>query len=99
MLTVSQRGRARLHGGLAPLRTEAGRHRARALVALGVGVLFTGLIYGLFKAIELNDVPTAVLSYFCYPLLTGSRRRPPGSTRCAGAGWSARWRRFSASPS
>jgi len=41
------------------------------LVSLGVGVLFTGLIYGLFKAIELNDVPTAVLSYFCYPLLTG----------------------------
>ena len=41
------------------------------LVSLVVGVLFTGLIFGLFKAIEAIDVPTAVLSYFTYPLLTG----------------------------
>jgi probable blue pigment (indigoidine) exporter len=40
-------------------------------VALGVGVLFAGIIFGLFKAIELVTVPIAILSYFVYPLLTG----------------------------
>ncbi len=40
-------------------------------VSLVIGVLFTGLIFWLFKAIEAIDVPTAVLSYFTYPLLTG----------------------------
>jgi probable blue pigment (indigoidine) exporter len=36
-----------------------------------VGVLYAGLIFCLFKAIEANDVATAVLTYFAYPLLTG----------------------------
>jgi probable blue pigment (indigoidine) exporter len=36
-----------------------------------IGVIFAGLIFCLFKAIETIDVPTAVLSYFTYPLLTG----------------------------
>jgi probable blue pigment (indigoidine) exporter len=40
-------------------------------ISLAVGVLFAGLIFCLFKAIEANDVPTAVLTYFVYPLLTG----------------------------
>ena len=40
-------------------------------ISIGVGVLFAGLIFCLFKAIEANDVPTAVLTYFAYPLLTG----------------------------
>jgi drug/metabolite transporter (DMT)-like permease len=40
-------------------------------ISMGIGVLFTGLIFCLFKAIEVIDVPTAVLSYFIYPLLTG----------------------------
>ncbi len=40
-------------------------------VSFGTGVLFALLIFCLFKAIELNDVPTAVLTYFAYPLLTG----------------------------
>jgi probable blue pigment (indigoidine) exporter len=40
-------------------------------ISLAIGVLFTVLIYCLFKAIELNDVSTAVLTYFAYPLLTG----------------------------
>ena len=40
-------------------------------ISLVIGVLFTGLIFCLFKAIEAIDVPTAVLSYFTYPLLTG----------------------------
>ena len=40
-------------------------------IALGVGVLFAGIVFGLFKAIELVDVPVAILTYFIYPLLTG----------------------------
>jgi drug/metabolite transporter (DMT)-like permease len=44
--------------------------RARS-IALGVGIIFAGLVFCLFKAIEAIDVPTAILSYFVYPLLTG----------------------------
>ena len=40
-------------------------------IALGVGLIFGGLVFCLFKAIELIDVPTAILTYFVYPLLTG----------------------------
>ena len=40
-------------------------------IALGVGVLFAGIVFGLFKAIELMTVPIAILSYFIYPLITG----------------------------
>jgi probable blue pigment (indigoidine) exporter len=40
-------------------------------ISIGIGVLFAVLIFCLFKAIEANDVPTAVLTYFAYPLLTG----------------------------
>jgi len=40
-------------------------------ISLGIGVLFAALIFCLFKAIDANDVPTAVLTYFVYPLLTG----------------------------
>ncbi len=41
------------------------------LISIGIGVLFSVLIFCLFKAIEADDVPTAVLTYFIYPLLTG----------------------------
>ncbi len=41
------------------------------LISMIVGAIFAGLIFCLFKAIETIDVPTAVLSYFTYPLLTG----------------------------
>jgi drug/metabolite transporter (DMT)-like permease len=40
-------------------------------IALGVGVLFSGIVFGIFKAIELMPVPVAILSYFIYPLMTG----------------------------
>jgi drug/metabolite transporter (DMT)-like permease len=40
-------------------------------IALGVGVLFAGIVFGLFQAIALATVPIAILSYFIYPLLTG----------------------------
>ena len=39
--------------------------------SMGVGVLFACIVFCLFKAIELIDVPTAILTYFVYPLLTG----------------------------
>jgi probable blue pigment (indigoidine) exporter len=41
------------------------------LIALGLGVLFAAIVFGLFKAIELITVQIAVLTYFIYPLLTG----------------------------
>jgi drug/metabolite transporter (DMT)-like permease len=41
------------------------------VISMMVGVIFAGLIFCLFKAIESIDVPTAILSYFTYPLLTG----------------------------
>ncbi len=41
------------------------------LISLGIGLLFSALIFCLFKAIAAIDVSTAVLSYFTYPLLTG----------------------------
>jgi drug/metabolite transporter (DMT)-like permease len=40
-------------------------------IALGLGIILAGVVYCLFKAIEAIDVPTAILSYFIYPLLTG----------------------------
>jgi drug/metabolite transporter (DMT)-like permease len=47
-------------------------HEPRARwIALGLGVLFAGIVFGIFKAIELVAVPIAILSYFVYPLLTG----------------------------
>jgi probable blue pigment (indigoidine) exporter len=51
-----------------PTLPETPRMRA---FALGLGVLFAAIVYGLFKAIELVTVPIAVLTYFIYPLLTG----------------------------
>jgi probable blue pigment (indigoidine) exporter len=41
------------------------------VISMIVGIIFAGLIFCLFKAIERIDVPTAILSYFTYPLLTG----------------------------
>ena len=40
-------------------------------IALGIGIILAGVVFFLFKAIEAIDVPTAILSYFIYPLLTG----------------------------
>jgi drug/metabolite transporter (DMT)-like permease len=40
-------------------------------ISLGLGVLFAGNVFLLFKAFETIEVPIAVLTYFVYPLLTG----------------------------
>jgi probable blue pigment (indigoidine) exporter len=45
--------------------------RRAAWISLGLGVLLTANMFGLFKAIELVPVSIAVLTYFVYPLLTG----------------------------
>lgn len=47
-------------------------HSARQrLIALGIGVLFGGTMFGLLKAISLLPVSVAILAYFVYPVLTG----------------------------
>jgi drug/metabolite transporter (DMT)-like permease len=53
-------------------------------IAIGLGVLFAGLAYGIFMAIALTDVSTAVLVYFIYPLLTGIAAAATGIERL---GW------------
>jgi drug/metabolite transporter (DMT)-like permease len=50
-------------------------------ISFGTGILFAGLIFCLFKAIEAIDVPTAVLTYFSYPLLTGLSAAAAGLDR------------------
>jgi probable blue pigment (indigoidine) exporter len=40
-------------------------------IALGLGVLFAGNVFLLFKAFETVTVPIAIITYFVYPLLTG----------------------------
>jgi len=51
-------------------RPEAITPRAK-WISCGLGVLFTGNVYWLFKSFEAIEVPVAVLTYFVYPLLTG----------------------------
>jgi probable blue pigment (indigoidine) exporter len=50
-------------------------------ISVGIGLLFCVLIYCLFTAIDLNDVGTAVLTYFIYPLLTGLAAAATGLER------------------
>ncbi|HEY4919406.1 MAG TPA: DMT family transporter [Xanthobacteraceae bacterium] len=40
-------------------------------VASGLGLLFAVTVYCIFEAINRMDVPTAILAYFVYPLITG----------------------------
>jgi drug/metabolite transporter (DMT)-like permease len=52
--------------------TPPQQHTPRARwIALGLGVLFAGVVFGLFAAFAAVEVPVAILSYFVYPLLTG----------------------------
>jgi drug/metabolite transporter (DMT)-like permease len=54
------------------LRPPAVPHTPRQRwISLGVGVLFAGIVFGLFKAIQLVEVSVSVLTYFIYPLFTG----------------------------
>ena len=40
-------------------------------ISLGLGILFAGVVFGLFAAISIVTVPIAILTYFVYPLFTG----------------------------
>ena len=52
--------------------TRPAPHSPRARwISLGLGVLFAGVVFGLFAAIAAVTVPVAILSYFVYPLITG----------------------------
>jgi probable blue pigment (indigoidine) exporter len=46
-------------------------NRHQLWTSLFIGVLFAGVVFGLFMAIALVPVPVAILTYFVYPLLTG----------------------------
>ncbi len=60
--------------------------RRERLVALGLGVLFAAVMFGLLKAISLLPVSIAILAYFVYPLLTGIAGAVTGVDRL---GWRA----------
>ena len=64
-------GLALLFAWLPLRRGSAGLAPRAKWISLGLGVLFAGNVFLLFKAIELVEVPIAILSYFVYPLLTG----------------------------
>jgi probable blue pigment (indigoidine) exporter len=55
-------------------------------ISLGLGLLLTANLYGLFKAIELVPVSIAVLTYFIYPLVTGILGAMTGIDRLTMAG-------------
>jgi len=40
-------------------------------ISLGLGVIFAGVVFGLFAAFAAVSVPIGILSYFVYPLVTG----------------------------
>jgi drug/metabolite transporter (DMT)-like permease len=63
------------------------RHTARQrLIAVIIGVIFAGTMFGLLKAISLLPVSIAILAYFVYPLLTGLGGAVTGIDRL---GWPA----------
>ena len=58
-------------------------------IALGLGVVFAGNVFLLFKAIEAIEVPIAILTYFVYPLLTGIVAAATGLDRLTWRGGAA----------
>jgi drug/metabolite transporter (DMT)-like permease len=58
-------------------------------ISLGLGVLFAGNVFLLFKAIETVAVPIAILTYFVYPLLTGLAAAATGLERLTWRGAAA----------
>jgi probable blue pigment (indigoidine) exporter len=67
-----------------------GAFTARATwISLGLGVLFAGNVFLLFKAFEVVEVPIAILTYFVYPLLTGLAAAASGLERVTWRGGAA----------
>jgi drug/metabolite transporter (DMT)-like permease len=58
-------------------------------LSLFIGLLFAGNVFFLFKAIEVMEVPLAILTYFTYPLLTGLAAAAFGIERLGVAGLAA----------
>src|SRR5262245_54629635 len=58
-------------------------------ISLGLGVLFAGNVFLVFKAIEAVEVPIAILTYFVYPLLTGLAAAATGLERVTWRGAAA----------
>jgi len=58
-------------------------------ISLGLGVLFAGNVFLIFKAIEAVEVPIAILTYFVYPLLTGLAAAASGLERVTWRGAAA----------
>jgi drug/metabolite transporter (DMT)-like permease len=72
---------------LAPPR---GAFSPRAMwIALGMGIVFAGNVFLVFKAIEAVEVPIAILTYFVYPLLTGLAAAATGLERVTWRGGAA----------
>ena len=72
---------------LVPSRAAFGRRET--WIALGLGVLFAGNVFLVFKAIEAVEVPIAILTYFVYPLLTGLAAAASGLERVTWRGAAA----------
>src|SRR5215468_7641109 len=64
-------GLAILLGWMQLVPSPAAFGRRETWISLGLGLLFAGNVFLLFKAIETVEVPIAILTYFVYPLLTG----------------------------
>jgi probable blue pigment (indigoidine) exporter len=60
--------------------------RRERRIALGLGVLFAGSMFGLLMAVSLLPVSIAILAYFVYPVLTGLGGAVTGVDRL---GWRA----------
>ncbi|HEY6703743.1 MAG TPA: DMT family transporter [Xanthobacteraceae bacterium] len=58
-------------------------------ISFGLGVLFAGNVFLLFKAFEVVEVPIAILTYFVYPLLTGLAAAASGLERVTWRGAAA----------
>ncbi len=58
-------------------------------ISLGLGLLFAGNVFLLFKSIEQIEVPIAILTYFVYPLLTGLAAAATGIEKLSWRGGAA----------
>jgi probable blue pigment (indigoidine) exporter len=68
----------------------ARRHtRRERLIAIGIGAMFAGNIFGLLLAIQLLPLSIAILTYFIYPLLTGLAGAATGIDRIGWRGFLA----------
>jgi drug/metabolite transporter (DMT)-like permease len=78
-------GLAILFGWMQLVPSRAAFGRRETWISLGLGVLFAGNVFLVFKAIETVEVPIAILTYFVYPLLTGLAAAASGLALMIGA--------------